>query len=67
MIQYVRDPERILQLGFDRIREQVALDSFTADQQQVVLADLEHQRRLRPLDALLHLMQDSLRLALRNR
>lgn len=37
MISYLRDPERIRQQNYAKIREQVALDAFTADQQQVVI------------------------------
>jgi precorrin-8X/cobalt-precorrin-8 methylmutase len=36
-MQYLRDPERIRQQNNDKIRELVALERFTPDQQQVVI------------------------------
>jgi precorrin-8X/cobalt-precorrin-8 methylmutase len=37
MISYLRDPERIRQQNYAKIRERVAVDAFTPDQQQVVI------------------------------
>lgn len=37
MINYLRDPERIRQQNYDRIRELAPLDGFTLDQQQIVI------------------------------
>lgn len=36
-MQYLRDPDRIRQQNYDKIRELVALERFTPDQQQVVI------------------------------
>ncbi|HRJ51959.1 MAG TPA: precorrin-8X methylmutase [Candidatus Thiothrix moscowensis] len=36
-MQYLRDPERILQQNYANIREQLTLDAFTPAQQQVVI------------------------------
>lgn len=36
-MQYLRDPERILQQNYANIREQLTLDAFTPAQQQVII------------------------------